>query len=294
MVDLTIAAIPLLGLDGAEALYPKRAATPAPPSAGDYEWRDTATSLGMGGQPGGSRRHPADLLRGSASSTGGTAGRCWGCGSRGRRGGRRRRDRPQPRSWQPVRSGTRRRTGRGADGARGSLRRDTATARTGDLSDSGPDVVDPPRRRTHDLWKRVAGAPAAAAIGAAGATIAGTWARAPPPAGSTTDASLPDLGTGVLAHAVAILGWDFIYYWNHRNVHQPLHVGAARGVPLERALQPVDRLRQPVADSLGTFVPTGALGLLGVRPEIVETARGINLIYQFWIHSTVVPKLGPF
>ncbi len=30
---------------------------------------------------------------------------------------------------------------------------------------------------------------------------------------------------------------------------------------------------------------------MGVRPEIVETARGVNLIYQFWIHSTVVPKL---
>ena len=50
MVDLTIAAIPFFwGSMGAEALYLKRARDAgAAPSAGDYEWRDTATSLGMG------------------------------------------------------------------------------------------------------------------------------------------------------------------------------------------------------------------------------------------------------
>jgi len=52
-------------------------------------------------------------------------------------------------------------------------------------------------------------------------------------------------------------------------------------------------LRQPVADLLGTFVPYGLLGFLGVRPELVETARGVNLIYQYWIHTEVIPKLGP-
>jgi len=50
MVDLTIAAIPFFwGSMGAEALYLKRTRDAgAAPSAGDYEWRDTATSLGMG------------------------------------------------------------------------------------------------------------------------------------------------------------------------------------------------------------------------------------------------------
>ncbi len=52
-------------------------------------------------------------------------------------------------------------------------------------------------------------------------------------------------------------------------------------------------LRQSVGDALGMFVPYGAMSLLGLRPEMVERARGINLIYQYWIHTETIPKLGP-
>ena len=53
-------------------------------------------------------------------------------------------------------------------------------------------------------------------------------------------------------------------------------------------------LRQPVADSFGTFVPYGALCYLGVRPSLIEQARGVNLLYQFWIHTDLIAKLGRF
>ncbi len=52
-------------------------------------------------------------------------------------------------------------------------------------------------------------------------------------------------------------------------------------------------LRQPVADAFGTFVPYGILAWLGIRPSLIEQARGINLIYQFWIHTEVIQSLGP-
>ena len=52
-------------------------------------------------------------------------------------------------------------------------------------------------------------------------------------------------------------------------------------------------LRQPVAESFGTMVPYGMLGLLGVRPDMILLARGVNLIWQFWIHTEVVGSLGP-
>src|SRR5436190_22422794 len=31
---------------------------------------------------------------------------------------------------------------------------------------------------------------------------------------------LCDLGTGVLAWTVALVGWDFLYYWHHRLEHE--------------------------------------------------------------------------
>ena len=42
------------------------------------------------------------------------------------------------------------------------------------------------------------------------------------------------------------------------------------------------------------FVPTGLLALLGVPPKMIEDSRAINLIYQFWVHTDLIPKLGAF
>ena len=53
-------------------------------------------------------------------------------------------------------------------------------------------------------------------------------------------------------------------------------------------------LRQPVADALGTFLPYGALALLGMRPRLIVQARAINLIYQFWIHTDAIDRIGVF
>lgn len=54
-------------------------------------------------------------------------------------------------------------------------------------------------------------------------------------------------------------------------------------------------LRQPVADSLGTFVPYGAMCLAGSsQPDGHRAGPGVNLLYQFWIHTDIIPKLGRF
>ena len=52
-------------------------------------------------------------------------------------------------------------------------------------------------------------------------------------------------------------------------------------------------LRQPVADVFGTFVPYSLLSLAGIRPRLIEMARGINLIYQFWFHTDAIRTLRP-
>jgi sterol desaturase/sphingolipid hydroxylase (fatty acid hydroxylase superfamily) len=52
-------------------------------------------------------------------------------------------------------------------------------------------------------------------------------------------------------------------------------------------------LRQPVGENFGVFVPYGLLGAFGVRPALIEVARGVNLLYQYWIHTEAIGRLGP-
>jgi sterol desaturase/sphingolipid hydroxylase (fatty acid hydroxylase superfamily) len=104
-----------------------------------------------------------------------------------------------------------------------------------------------------------------------------------------------DLGAGLGAAVATVFAWDFIYYWNHRLQHEARYLWAIHVVHHSSERYNLSTaLRQPVADSLGTFVPNGALCLIGLRPQLVEQARGINLIYQFWIHTDVIRRLGWF
>jgi len=143
--------------------------------------------------------------------------------------------------------------------------------------------------------RRISGTTAVAAIAGAGASICGTLAA------QTTGRRLfarrpgPDLGTGPLAWAVAMVGWDFIYYWNHRFMHSSRYMWAIHVVHHSSERYNLSTaLRQPVADALGTFVPYGLLALAGVRPEIIQQARALNLVYQFWIHTDAIDRIGPF
>jgi sterol desaturase/sphingolipid hydroxylase (fatty acid hydroxylase superfamily) len=102
-----------------------------------------------------------------------------------------------------------------------------------------------------------------------------------------------DLGTGVAAWTAAMLGWDFIYYWNHRLMHEVRALWAIHVVHhSSERFNLSTALRQPVASTFGVFVPYGWLSRLGVRPSLVEYARGLNLIYQFWIHTDTIRTIG--
>ncbi|HQR28269.1 MAG TPA: sterol desaturase family protein, partial [Nocardioides sp.] len=102
-----------------------------------------------------------------------------------------------------------------------------------------------------------------------------------------------DLGTGTAAWAAAILGWDFIYYWNHRLSHESRWLWAVHVVHHSSERYNLSTaLRQPVAEGVTLTVPYGLLALLGVRPALIEQARGLNLIYQFWIHTEAVRRIG--
>ena len=143
---------------------------------------------------------------------------------------------------------------------------------------------------------------AVARVGGPTAIVAGGVAAATALTAATTAKKLwgskhrrgRDLGTGALAVGAAIAGWDFIYYWNHRFDHESRYLWAYHVAHHSSERYNLSTaLRQPVADMLNASLPYGALCLVGIRPDLVEKARQVNLVYQYWIHTDTIKTLGP-
>lgn len=133
-----------------------------------------------------------------------------------------------------------------------------------------------------------------AAVVAGGATAAASWAWLTDPSRLWRHRVVGDLGDGPVPFAAAMVGWDFIYYWNHRFMHECRAMWAIHVVHHSSERYNLSTaLRQPVADALGVFVPYGLLSLCGIRPSLVASARAWNLLYQYWIHTDVIRSLGP-
>jgi sterol desaturase/sphingolipid hydroxylase (fatty acid hydroxylase superfamily) len=281
-MDLTVAAMPFyFATMGAEAWWLRRDRDARPPTGGDYERRDTIASLSMGV---GSLLVPSvtrPLFRDFDAGEG-----RWG------------------RTLLGVAGGAALVAAAGDAVARANGLQ--AGRLPADIGSRGPQVIDlsvddaePPRGwrervRRGRIARKVAGSCALTAIVAGGAVVCGTWANRTLASRLFRRRVLPDWGSGPLPAAAAVLGWDFIYYWNHRFMHEARYLWAIHVVHHSSEHYNLSTaLRQPVADALGTFVPYGLLSLLGIRPELIQQARGINLIYQYWIHTELIRSIGP-
>ena len=93
---------------------------------------------------------------------------------------------------------------------------------------------------------------------------------------------------------LALLGVDLAYYWWHRLSHEVNLLWAAHVVHHHSEdLNLAVALRQALFTSL-TFIPFSLpLALLGVPPLTYFVAKAINTLYQFWIHTELIGKLGP-
>jgi len=150
------------------------------------------------------------------------------------------------------------------------------------------------RHRLGRLARRVARASGVTTVVAGGVAITLTWASHTTPDRMWNRRRVKDLGTGPAALGLAVLAWDFIYYWNHRLMHESRYMWAIHVAhPSSERYNLSTALRQPVADAVGTFLPYTVLCLVGVRPELISSARGINLLYQYWIHTDTIGQLGP-
>lgn len=279
-MDLTVIAIPAyLGGMGAEYAWSKSTADRRGPAPGDYERSDTIASLAMGA---GSLVAPLVFKRVLNPVTPG----------RGRYGKALVGAAVAAAAVTTVADVMARTAGRpiGPAGVVPPTVEDAADRSAGD--DLPPGRVR--RRGLARAARRVASSAGPGAVAAGGLAVATTWAHRTAGRRLWEKRVFADKGDGPLAVLGAVAAWDFIYYWNHRFAHESRWLWAMHVVHHSSERYNLSTaLRQPVADALTVSVPYGLLALLGYRPEVIETARGVNLLYQFWVHTEAIRSIGP-
>ena len=92
---------------------------------------------------------------------------------------------------------------------------------------------------------------------------------------------------------VCFLGYDFAYYWKHRMGHEiALFWGSHVSHHQSEDYNLGTALRQTSIDFHG-FLFYLPFFFLWFPAEVIFTVVSTNLIYQFWVHTQHVPKLGP-
>lgn len=94
---------------------------------------------------------------------------------------------------------------------------------------------------------------------------------------------------------LALLFYDFCYYWHHRLGHEVGVLWAAHVVHHQSEhYNLTTALRQTSTGALLGWVFYLPMALAGVPPLVFGVVALIDLLYQFWVHTEHVPRLGWF
>jgi len=103
-----------------------------------------------------------------------------------------------------------------------------------------------------------------------------------------------DLGTGALAWCALIVCEDFSYYWFHRLHHEVRILWAAHvNHHSSTHFNLSTALRQSWTTPFTGPIFWVPLAIVGFHPLMILTAQATSLIYQFWIHTERIDRLGP-
>jgi sterol desaturase/sphingolipid hydroxylase (fatty acid hydroxylase superfamily) len=92
---------------------------------------------------------------------------------------------------------------------------------------------------------------------------------------------------------LAMVLYDFCYYWLHRLGHERTILWAAHVAHHQSEdYNLTTALRQTSTGFLLGWIFYIPMYLVGIPAEVVVTVGSLNLIYQFWVHTEHVPKLG--
>jgi alkylglycerol monooxygenase len=93
---------------------------------------------------------------------------------------------------------------------------------------------------------------------------------------------------------VALLAYDFLYYWVHRCGHEVQVMWASHQVHHSSEYFNLSTaLRQSATGALFAWPFYLPMALLGVPPVVFAIVALIDLLYQYWVHTELVGRLGP-
>lgn len=103
-----------------------------------------------------------------------------------------------------------------------------------------------------------------------------------------------DLGAAWWSWILLLFAEDCCYYWFHRLHHEVRVLWAAHVVHHSSQHYNLSTaLRQPWVTPFSGPIFWAPLPLLGFSPAMVLIAQSWSLLYQFWLHTEAVGKLGP-
>jgi sterol desaturase/sphingolipid hydroxylase (fatty acid hydroxylase superfamily) len=126
------------------------------------------------------------------------------------------------------------------------------------------------------------------------------------PMGVVLSAALP-FGAWMYAHRITTIpmntwwAWvamffvtEFFYYWLHRAGHRVRWYWASHAIHHSgNQYNLAAAFRQSITGKVsGGFVFFAPQCLLGFSPDAVLISYGLNLVYQFWIHTDLIHKMG--
>ena len=94
---------------------------------------------------------------------------------------------------------------------------------------------------------------------------------------------------------LALVFYDFCYYWLHRTGHEVALFWAAHVVHHQsEAYNLSTALRQTSSGNLLGWIFYLPMAIAGVPPLLFAIVALVDLLYQFWVHTELVGKLGWF
>jgi sterol desaturase/sphingolipid hydroxylase (fatty acid hydroxylase superfamily) len=98
----------------------------------------------------------------------------------------------------------------------------------------------------------------------------------------------------VLVWVGCFVGVDFLYYWFHRLSHEINFMWAAHVVHHQSEEYNLTvALRQSTLQPFISMVFYWPLAVLGFPPAVYLACASFNTLYQFWIHTRTVDRIGP-
>ena len=101
------------------------------------------------------------------------------------------------------------------------------------------------------------------------------------------------MGTGPWAWVLLFFAEDLCYYWYHRVHHESRFFWASHVVHHSSQHYNLSTALRQTWTPMSGLLFWAPLALLGFHPVMIAIQQGISLLYQYWIHTEAIGRMGP-